>query len=163
MVDNIIDQKITNMTTVMQFYNAADPLQIRWRAGDFDTTATTRSSESVATSLIPSTPSPATTPISVASQQATSSSHSLSTGSIVAIAVVAGLVFLAALAAVIWWRRKTVRGDGHGGTRDEKLPPNQVFHGYKAEFETSVRGQRADQTVDTTAKWNHRAELGEKR
>ena len=158
MVDNIIDQKVTNMTTVTQFYNAAYPLQIRWKSGDFDTTPTITSTGSTATSLIPSTPSPTTTSVPVATQQAVSTSHGLSTGSIVAIAVVVGIVFLSALAAFIWWKRKVVSRDKHDDNEEVKLPPNQAFHGYKAELETNVGERRVGEMEDTAKNWNNRAE-----
>ena len=158
MVDNIIDQKVTNMTTVTQFYNAAYPLQIRWKAGDFDTTPTTTSTGSTATSLIPSTPSPTTTSVPAATQQALSTSHGLSTGSIVAIAVVVGVVFLFALAAFIWWKRKAVGRDKRNNNKEETVPSNQAFHGYKAELETTVGERRVGEMEDTATSWNNRAE-----
>lgn len=97
----------TLVGTGNNFFYAAYPLQIRWKEGDFDAAKTTGGGSRV-------TPAPApaqsvTSGGSKSTSAAASSSQtsqSLSTGAIAAIAVVIGVVLLAALGVLVWWLRK---------------------------------------------------------
>ena len=99
------------MENINSWYYAAYPLQIRWKAGDFDNIATLTSAASIVSGSLASNiaqPSPLTSPASPVASGSPSSS-ALSSGVIAAIAVVVGVAFLAALIALVWWLRRRSR------------------------------------------------------
>jgi len=116
-------------------YQYAYPLQIRWKEGDF-------SAVSTPTSTIPNTPTqtPATPSATVVLK------NGLSTGAIVGIAVVAGIVVLAAIGVLVWWLRgkRTVgRSRAADATRDEQDRQNWE----KAELDAGGREKKVSSTV----------------
>lgn len=97
MVENTANQKIVTTESIGRHYYLAYPFQVRWKSGDFDNVATL-------TSASTSKPSSTQSPSSGAS--AGPSTSGLSTAAIIAIAVVVGIIGLAALSALLWWLRR---------------------------------------------------------
>lgn len=120
-VDNIFNQSTQSTTTVTQFYNCNYPLQIRWKAGDFDNTTTLTASTTGTTGTTGSSRIVSVTATSSPSTATSSSSgpKGLSTGSIVAIAVVVGIVLFAALAGFFVWWKKRRPGPAYAGTKQK--------------------------------------------
>jgi hypothetical protein len=116
LLNNLSDQNTMTFARLSNsewWYRAAYLLQIRWEAADFATKVASPTQETGAVALI--------TPINVgpegsgtsaspsSSSQPSSQSTGLSTGSIAAIAVVFGVVALAALITFVWWKRWAAR------------------------------------------------------
>ena len=137
-VDNIFNQTSLGSTTITQFYNIAYPLQIRWKAGDFDNTTTITASTAAATTGTTGSSHMASVTATAVPSAAPSgpSSKGLSTGSIAAIAVVAGIVVLAALGFFIWWRRRA--GRAQGGKRFKDPSIGEKKYANAGELETSA-------------------------
>jgi hypothetical protein len=104
---------------------AAYSIQIRWKPGDFITTMPSPTSSTGASPLVsPTNVGPEATsavPSSSSSPQSGSqSSGRLSTGAIAAIAVVAGIVAVAALATLVWCKRRSSIRHGNSGGQSGK-------------------------------------------
>ena len=119
-LDNISDQNSLSVTVVDDSewsYRLAYPIQIRWKADDFHTTVAvstltiedSKTQPTVLASLLG--PTSTSQSLSATSSPMTQSSirTGLSTGSIVAIVVVLGVVVIAAILAFVWWKRWSAR------------------------------------------------------
>ncbi|KAK6544744.1 hypothetical protein TWF694_001430 [Orbilia ellipsospora] len=145
-VENISIQKIISTATLPEgtsIYDYAYPLQIRWKDSDFAVSTGL-------TSTIPTETGPTAGPSSQSPAKSGGGHSGLSTGAIVAIAVVLGVVAILGIVAFLWWRRAQKRRQGQ--FKDSDTPPGAMPGSYKPAVEMpelDARNKPAIPELDT--------------
>jgi hypothetical protein len=164
--NDIFNQGFVRTESINSWYYAAYPLQIRWKAGDFDNIATLTGSPISSASSPPANSAPSSSPIAAVAPP----TSTLSNGVIAAIVVVVGLILVAALAGLLWWLRKRSRervaspkalhnqhaSEMQGNSGKGLLPVAEVMGDAQYDHELEAR-ERAELEARSR---EHRAELG---